>query len=173
MKAKPKFYGNLPVVDSSHDLWIQPLPEDSRGAKAKNPTQCVLARCCKRAFGSQSALFFRHFAYVELADGKGGRVVKRFALSKEAREDIAAFDKTGKAPRDGLRLVPVRKHHRLDVRARYMAALKKRRKAAKRRGEAIEPAASRPQPRRKTMGFLDVRNGSGIVRLRPSPQVDI
>jgi len=70
---------------------ITPLPTDI--GNPDDPFSCKIAVASKRMFGCQHAIIVGTIAYLDLPDGRGGRVITRFLLSKAAREVVLRNDK--------------------------------------------------------------------------------
>lgn len=151
-----RLFHGVPVRDAKHPLRVVPLARDIRGAKTKDPQNCVLARACRRMFRTSTILFWRSVAYVELPDERGKPHVERFVLSQHMRENIALFDRTGKADPAGYTLNPPAIGQTLEHKRRYQAEW-----------------ASKAQPKRNkrihVSGNFEVRDGHGQVKFECKP----
>lgn len=154
-QAMLRMFHGLPVVDAEAPLRIFPIAADISGAKIKDPENCILARACKRMFGSKSILFWRTTAYVELTDENGTPRVERFKLSGYARKAIEKFDKTGIANPAGYTLSPPAPGVSLECQRLQHQA----------RREAIASGAIKNKYRRRkfTTHEFEVRDGCGQV----------
>jgi hypothetical protein len=85
-----RIFGQLPFKEAKANLLITPLPQDK--GDPFDPFNCRLANACSRMFGCSHALFVGTVAYLDLPDGKGGKVVTRFMLSEEARLAVRRND---------------------------------------------------------------------------------
>src|SRR5215472_16952410 len=69
----------IPVVDSKYSFLI-------------DPTECMYCKACKRQFNSELVFVTRGLAYVELKGKNGKPELRRFVLTKAAKENIRRFD---------------------------------------------------------------------------------
>lgn len=91
--ALRNFFGDRLIYEAKAGLAVVPIDIDIKKAAPKNPTECVFAQACKRAYDTDIAVFFRRVAYIELLDPKSGeKRVTRFRISKLAQHAIEAFD---------------------------------------------------------------------------------
>ena len=90
--AMTRFFDGLPVIDAERDIVLYPTARDVQKAVKADPQHCVLAQCAQRMFGSETVLFFRSYAYLDLQQRDGSRAVERFYLNEVGRQLIQHFD---------------------------------------------------------------------------------
>jgi hypothetical protein len=164
-----RLWGDCEVIDAKKDLRVMILPDDVKGAKRKDPAECVFARACMRSFRSKKMLFYRSTAYVELPDKNGKKRVERFIMDASMRSLVAAFDRGDTViPEAGFVLKAPSPNRRLD------AQLKARRQSTERRrllnGELLYP--KRPETRHGVAGTIHVRSGTGAVHFSVKEKPD-
>jgi hypothetical protein len=122
-KAYSYFFGTLPWEEAKTSLSLQIGESDYTGA-GKEPTTCTIVRCAKRSYGTSMAIVCAGVCYIDMVDGKGERVVRRFLLGKEARQVVKDND-AGKImhPTEIVLLAPGKSQ---TVKARREAARKRR-----------------------------------------------
>lgn len=86
-------FGNTPVVDGDDPLRLHPKEEDALGAVCKSPTECVLARCARRMYGSTAVVFLKTSCYVDMLDEDGIRRVHRWPVPARVRKQLERFDR--------------------------------------------------------------------------------
>lgn len=102
-----RYCQGLEVVDATEPLGIHPNADDIKGAKKKDPRNCVFARACKRENpDAERVLFRRTTAHVEKKDKDGVLKSFRYVLPKQARKLIVDFDAGRKVPETGVTLLP-------------------------------------------------------------------
>lgn len=155
-----RFFNGLPVVDAKKPIQIHVNDIDVKQSKRKSPTECVIAKACKRLFKAREVMILRRTAYVDLpGPGRGGRrQFKRFIIDRNVSEKIGVFDKTGQMDTGGFTLLP----------PSPSMTLERLRKSGNQRKEAIEAGKHKVKHRRKShritaprTGTLEVRNGTG------------
>src|SRR5882724_9293448 len=91
-RALSRLWKGLSIVDAKRGMLIAPNRADIRTAERKNPSECVFAHACRRAFGSRHALILRTVAYADVPRPDGSRRVERFQLSEAAQRAVRKFD---------------------------------------------------------------------------------
>jgi len=86
-------FGNMPVIDGTDPLRLQPTPEDANGAICKSPTECVLARCARRMYGSTAVVFLKTSCYVDMLDADDVRRVHRWPVPPHVCTQLKNFDR--------------------------------------------------------------------------------
>jgi hypothetical protein len=163
--AIKRVFNDLPVVEAKADIRVAILTRDTRGATKGDPTNCLLARACKRQFGSANALFFRRTAYIEIPDENNVRRVERFMVPEDAYDVLSGFDVDGKIRTGGFVLRAPRPSERLDAQTRYQA---ERNRALLNGERFIDPvrsaAAKKSRSNRKALRLqAALRDGHGMV----------
>jgi len=132
---------HIPIVDATTPVIIGVTAADIRKARTANSKCCAFARAAKHKPGVVAAYFFRSIAFLEYLD----RIV-RYALPRDAQNEIIAFDRSGIMATGEYQLNPIPKSQGLRAMAEYNArAYKAKAKAnAKRRTAAARPSSARP-----------------------------
>jgi len=167
-KISERYFGGLPVIDATESLRIFVNREDIETASPKDPEACVYAQACRRLYGSNTVVFLRTKAYIDLPDEKGNRAVHRFDLGAKVRAQIRLFDQTGEASPGGFLLSAPSPTQTLDYQREY-TKIKRARKAL-----GITPKRRAAISGYTTIhGKLDeVRNGRGMVHFRKIIDLD-
>jgi hypothetical protein len=123
--AVERIFEGLPVIDAKNSISVYVQNRDIKKAKRKDPRHCVLAEACRRQYHSRAVLFLRRVAYVDLPDKNGKRCVHRFRLTPRTQEQIADFDKYGKAAPNGFLLSAPPPSNTLQSQADYAHKMRK------------------------------------------------
>jgi hypothetical protein len=90
------------VEDATQDLILSVTAKDIRNASSKNPSNCVVAKACRRQENLEAII---HVSRVYLRNG--GKNWIRYILPKSLRGEIIAFDRGGKVyPGDFILMAP-------------------------------------------------------------------
>jgi hypothetical protein len=81
----------LPIIDAKRPLVVHVTAEDITKADRKEPTDCVMARACRRDAHVKEARI--HLGRVYLRSNKGNWV--RYMTPRYLRTEIIAFDRGG------------------------------------------------------------------------------
>jgi hypothetical protein len=177
-EALVRLYGNLPIEDAIANLLITVAEPDKIGAVMRDPENCVLAKTCKRLFGSSKVVFFKRFSYVDLPNEEGTRTIYRFENTTKIQAALVRYeDKSGdggfdagtyilKAPSPANRLDRSLKYSR-DRRAKPGEKKKRalRQKHRKARIKAVIKATGKSPVKTINKAGPEgvIRNGSGLV----------
>lgn len=83
---------HLKLKDATQPLVLDVNVNDVRQAKRKDPQECGFAKACKRTMPNTKAVhFYRSIAYVET-----DKELRRYSLPSAMRQEIVAFDRSGK-----------------------------------------------------------------------------
>lgn len=171
-EAIERFWKGLPVEDAKTPLRVIVKPADIETAQRKDPEHCVFANACKRLFDSSAVVFLRSYAYVDLPNEKGERIVNRFRLERDARAYIKHFDKTGLAGPGGFLLSAPPPSQTLEAGRQYSKARRQRIINGQHKANGTyEKAARKRAKARKHPVHIDellVRDGMGMVSFRKS-----
>lgn len=169
-KIIQRTWGDMPVIDATHELRVFILPEDVAKATPKDTAHCVFAQACQRTFLAKKVLFLRTMAYVELPSQDGEHHVERFILPTEMRRLVAQFDRGEKIiPEAGFVLRPPPPSGTFEEKRRTRAASKARQKLLGSM-EVVQEVVRENTPTRKKKRAggphlidMDVRNGTGTI----------
>lgn len=168
-----RWFGDLPVVEATHELRVQPTDADIKSAKKNDPANCAFSRTCQRMWGATTVLFFGTVAYVDLLSDKGVRRVERFQLPMAAREYIAAFDAGKKVNPAGFVITPPKPSQTLAGKAAGDRAMLERKRAALLKGRVYVPSRQHSKAGKvsvahaRTIRLSVFRNGKGMVHFTP------
>lgn len=112
-KAKriPLFYG-LPRIDAVEPIVLRIVPNDIKGARARDPWNCAAARACKRQFGATKAAVSKSAVHVLSKDGK--RYV-RYNIPPSLKKEAHGLDRGGRFFGGDFQLSPFSKSKKLGV----------------------------------------------------------
>lgn len=162
-RVSERFFNGLPVVDAENDVRIFVNERDIKKAQPNDPLNCVYAQACKRLFGSQTIVFLRTKAYIDLPDEQGNRQVNRFEIPMIVREQIIHFDKTGEAAPGGFLLQAPTPSQKLNAMAEYSREKRKRQGKDHETPEDRKRASIRGARTMVASIEVGVRDGRGLV----------
>lgn len=84
---------DVEIVDAKAPISLVPLAIDLEGADPKTPNNCFLVHTARRMFGAKAAVFWKKSAYIDMPDGRGKRVVRRWISSKSITDTVAKIDR--------------------------------------------------------------------------------
>lgn len=158
-----RYFAGLPVVEAEETLLVVVRAADVRGATKRDPTNCALARACRRLFHSRAVVIFRTVAYIDLPGENNQRVVKRFVNSPRVRSALSVLDTTNQFPPGRYEFLPVPQWRRLNV----MRNADQVRRVAVINGQHVVHRNGKRSRERNPRTLEGVRDGTGMVHFTP------